>query len=265
MRHIPAILIFSAILALQLLLIGEVGAGDSEAYYYSWSRNLSLSYYDHPAGIAFLIRISTVIFGHSTFGLRFFSTILINLSLLILYITGNIFYKETKTALIAMLFLISTPAFLIGGVSASPEPPLIFFCSLSLLFFFLFTKTHMTSYLYISFFLSGIGFNIKYSAIFLTAGYFYILIKKNRKLKRELICCAAITLASLLPVILWNLAHKGVSFEYHLIDRVNPLYIPLNILKFAGGQLLYFNPILVIIMISLITREAKGKSENIFK
>ncbi len=37
-----------------------------EAYYWDWSRHLSLSYYDGPPLMAYLIRISTFLLGGAT-------------------------------------------------------------------------------------------------------------------------------------------------------------------------------------------------------
>ncbi len=264
MKHIYAILISGAILTIQLFIIGSTGPGDSEAYYYSWSKNLSLSYYDHPAGIALLIRLSTLIFGDNTFGLRFFSTLLINLSLIIIYSAAYLYYKDTKISLSAMLYIINTPAFLIGGVSASPEPALIFFSSLSIFFFYLYYRQRTDIYLTISFILIGLALNIKYSAIFVVAAYIIVLIKDVKILKRTLIKLIITILIFATPVIIWNLSNHGISFEYHLIKRLNPLYLPLNILKFIGGQLLYFNPVLVILTIYIIYKKRYSDSKNIF-
>ena len=41
-----------------------------EAYYWMWSRDPDLCYFDHPPLIAWMMRISTVIFGHSVFAVR---------------------------------------------------------------------------------------------------------------------------------------------------------------------------------------------------
>ena len=43
---------------------------EDELYYWSWSRHLQASYYDHPPMVAVLIRLSTALFGDTTFGLR---------------------------------------------------------------------------------------------------------------------------------------------------------------------------------------------------
>lgn len=263
-RHLIAIVIFSIILTLQLLLIGNVGAGDSEAYYYSWSKDLSLSYFDHPAGIAYLIRVATNIFGDNTFGLRFFSTILINLSLLIIYFIAFSYYQERKLAIFSMLFFTLTPAFLIGGVSASPEPPLIFFSSMSLLFFYFFLKRLKDIYFIFSLIFLGLGFNFKYSALFLLIGYIAILYKEGRLDRKNIYYIIAIIFPFMLPVLIWNILHSGTSFEYHLIRRVSLSYIPINIFKFIGGQLLYFNPILMIFIVIKVIRKVKQRENDIF-
>ncbi|MGC8926547.1 MAG: ArnT family glycosyltransferase [Myxococcota bacterium] len=263
-RHLFAILIFIVIVTLQLLLIGKVGAGDSEAYYYSWTRHLSLSYFDHPAGIAFLLRLSTYIFGDNPFGLRFFSTILINLSLIIIYTIAYIHYRDTRLAIISMVFFPLTPAFLIGGVSASPEPPLIFFSSLSILFFYLYYEKAKDRYIILSAIFLGIAFNFKYSALFNIIGYALILFNNKIPKKRTTLTIITILFISSLPVIIWNIFHSGVSLEYHLIKRMNLTYIPVNILKFVGGQLLYFNPILIIFIATKMMTIYKEQKENIF-
>jgi 4-amino-4-deoxy-L-arabinose transferase-like glycosyltransferase len=245
MKHSLAILIIVITTIIQLSIIGKVGAGDSEAYYYSWSRSLSLSYYDHPAGIALLIRIATEIFGHTPFALRFFPTIAINLALLIIYWISFLHYKDNKTALFSILFFISMPAFLIGGVSASPEPPLILFCTISLLFFYLYYTTEASVYLILSSLFAGIAFNFKYSALFLVIVYLIILNTSRKSNKKTNLILLSIIFVSMLPVIIWNILHRGASFEYHLINRFSLRHIPLNFLKLIVGQLLYFNPILI--------------------
>jgi len=264
MKYIIPVALVIFIATSHLLIIGDVGAGDSEAYYYSWSRSLSLSYYDHPAGIALLIRLATEIFGQTPFALRFFSTIAINISLLIIYWISFLYYRDIKTALSTMLFFIATPAFMIGGVSASPEPPLILFCSISLLFFYLYYTSESQKHLILSFILAGIAFNFKYSAIFLIIAYFIILLTNKRIERNMKILLLSITIFSMLPVIIWNIMHRGVSFEYHLIDRFSLSHIPLNFLKLIGGQLLYFNPILITFIIYKTYTRIRNNETDIF-
>jgi predicted membrane-bound mannosyltransferase len=54
----------------RLWLCGETGLGDDEAYYAVWSRSLAWHYFDHPPGIAGLIRACTQLFGESARSVR---------------------------------------------------------------------------------------------------------------------------------------------------------------------------------------------------
>src|SRR5215210_6951949 len=42
-----------------------------EAYYWTWSKENVVSFLDHPPLIAWLIRLSTALFGDTNFGVRF--------------------------------------------------------------------------------------------------------------------------------------------------------------------------------------------------
>ncbi len=43
----------------RLLVVARLPLGNGEAYYYSWSRFLDWSYYDHPPLVAWMVRVTT--------------------------------------------------------------------------------------------------------------------------------------------------------------------------------------------------------------
>ncbi|XCN75309.1 MAG: glycosyltransferase family 39 protein [Candidatus Electrothrix aestuarii] len=57
-------------LAIRLCLSGQFLLVPDEAYYWQWSRYLSLGYYDHPPMIAWGIWLATKLFGHTEFAVR---------------------------------------------------------------------------------------------------------------------------------------------------------------------------------------------------
>ncbi|MAC86733.1 MAG: hypothetical protein CMQ52_01190, partial [Gammaproteobacteria bacterium] len=60
----------SWVIAFQLfrfLLLPFMGLMPQDAYYYLYGQNLSLSYFDHPGMIGYILRIFTDIFGQSIF------------------------------------------------------------------------------------------------------------------------------------------------------------------------------------------------------
>ena len=59
-----------AIATARLALVSQIGLGDDEAYYWTWSQQLDWSYFDHPGGLAWLISASTRLFGHTPLAVR---------------------------------------------------------------------------------------------------------------------------------------------------------------------------------------------------
>ena len=55
---------------LRVLLAAVVPLSPQEAYYWSWSRDLAWSYFDHPPLASYGIRLTTAIFGQTAFGIK---------------------------------------------------------------------------------------------------------------------------------------------------------------------------------------------------
>ncbi|MBP7551083.1 MAG: glycosyltransferase family 39 protein, partial [Gemmatimonadaceae bacterium] len=65
-----ALLILAAAALLRLALAAVVPLFPDEAYYWEWSRRLAGGYFDHPPGIAWLVRAGTALLGPSPFAVR---------------------------------------------------------------------------------------------------------------------------------------------------------------------------------------------------
>ncbi len=104
---------------------------DDELYYWCWAQRLQLSYYDHPPMVAYLIRITTALFGNTVFALRL----------------PAVFASVVAFGVVAQLtrwrqFLLTallTPLFTLGAILVTPDTPLLLFWSLYLLWL---TKLH---------------------------------------------------------------------------------------------------------------------------
>lgn len=102
-----------------LILAALLPAADDEVYYWSWARPLQFSYYDHPPLTAYLIRLSTDVFGDSVFGFRVFAC------LSTAFVAGVIAYLSRPRTLLPGILL--TPLFTLGAVLITPDAPLLFF------------------------------------------------------------------------------------------------------------------------------------------
>ena len=73
-QHIDykVLLLFIGIVLLHLVFNSKLQIHFDEAYYWVWSQNLQLSYFDHPPMIAYLIKLTTL-FSNSIFCIRLVS------------------------------------------------------------------------------------------------------------------------------------------------------------------------------------------------
>jgi len=112
-------IVLGAILIAHLALAVWLPATEDELYYWVWSHNWSLSYFDHPPMVAWWIRLTTSVFGDTLFAIRL-PAILVHL-----YIMWRIAsLSNQKTIPLLLLF---TPLSLFGALFMTPDIPLILF------------------------------------------------------------------------------------------------------------------------------------------
>ena len=68
----------------RLLLLPFMGLMPQDAYYYLYGQNLSLSYFDHPGMIGYLLRLFSEVFGKSVFVVKFTDFTITSLTILFL-------------------------------------------------------------------------------------------------------------------------------------------------------------------------------------
>jgi len=196
-----------------------VGVHTDESYYWIWSRYLDWGYYDHPPLVAWMIRLSTEIFGVNKFGLRFPAVLAWLTTAIVVYRIGSrVFSGGSLAGWLAALVLISIPIFQVGFHIVGPDSPLMLFTSLTYLFAYnaidrLSGKDWILAGVSLGFALLG-----KYTAVLLPAIIFLALVS-SRGSRRELLRWqpwAGLVLAAIcfLPVIYWNSQHDWVSFAY---------------------------------------------------
>ncbi len=190
--------------------------------YYSLGEHFDWGYTSVPPLIGVLSKISTVLFGNTTFALRFFPALVgaisvIIIALIVIELKGNIF-----AIIIALFAFIFSPAFLRSNTLFQPVSFNQFFWLLSgYLIVRLINKQNLKLWLII-FLVWGIGFLNKYSIAFFIIGILTaILFTKERvlyKSKYFLIGCI-IGILIIFPNLLWQ--H---NYNWPLIHHMNELY-----------------------------------------
>ena len=229
-----------------------------EAYYWFWSQNLQLSYFDHPAMIAWILKISHEIskFVHisDSLGLRL-STIFI--STYTFYIWSKIFNfendKSKQSVFLFTCFYMLNPLLGFGGIIATPDIPLMLFWALSALTIKKIIQHHRSlDYALLGLFL-GLGFCSKYHIVLFPITYLaYFLI--NKKISqfhlKKVVLSLLFGFIFSMPVLIWNYQNDFSSFRFQLSHGLGSSenisqYDWLWTTSYLLGQVIIFNPVLI--------------------
>lgn len=217
-----------AILTLaRLMAIGfsPLGLDVEEAQYWQWSTTPDAGYFTKPPMIAWLIGLSTSIFGMTEFGVRAFAPLLQALAALLILAIGKQ-VESSRVGIIAAAIWISLPASALGGFIMSTDSPMIVFYLASLLMLTPLSRGHALTPIAVM--IAGVMFGLammsKYAAAYLLVGLVLWWLWQGRYLLRfniggTLIFIAAAMLA-LSPNLVWNIHHGFVTVG-HLGDNAN--------------------------------------------
>jgi len=251
MGKILLIVLAVSFLLFRLILAAQLELAPDEAYYWYWSKNLDLSYYDHPPLIAYLIAAGTFIGGDTELFVRL-GGFLASLAILVFVaLTVNtLFPSRAVPAWEVICLLIVTPLLAAGSVIQTPDTPLLFFWSLGVYAASRIIRGHSPRFWYLWGAALGLGLLSKYTMIIFVPCFFaYLLLccQAGRWLKRkEPYLAIILALVIFSPVILWNLQHDWVSFGYQLNQgfALRAERLPAKLLEYAGGQAGIITPLL---------------------
>ncbi len=210
--------IFTAVL--RLSFIGKVGLTVDEAHYWVYTKFLDLSYFDHPPLIAYIIKVSTLIFGNTAFAVRFPAVVIFFLASWVFFICVKKLYNE-RTAFAGVVLLNVLPVFsFLGSVVSIPDSPLALCWVLTFLIFIVIIETGNKNYWYLLGAITGIALLAKYNAVMIPVSIllFLILSPKHRfwLKEKEPYLAVLIAAAFFIPVILWNIENNWASFGFQL-------------------------------------------------
>jgi hypothetical protein len=248
------LLLLAALTAARLVLAASYELSFDEAYYYLWSQHPALSYFSKGPGVAFAIRASAAIFGHTELGVRFFSPLLAFGTSLIAFFFARRLYNE-RVAIWTVLLLNAIPIFNIGAILMTIDPLSIFLWAASVYTFWLaLEKSPAFSWWWpFTGLLIGLGFLAKYTnAMELLS--ILLLLAFTRRYRRELLgpgfwSMLIVALLCTIPVVVWNSQHAWITLV-HLKARggLNTGFAvrPRAFLKFLGGHCMVYSPLVFI-------------------
>ena len=211
-----------------------------------WSRYLSLSYYEHPPMIAWLIRGITLIGGNTETALEVGSQ-LMTTSIIALTYAGTLRLYGVKGALVTLLILCSMPYFTLGSIFLHITQPFLIFWVAALFLLIRFHQQPENKWLLWIGIAAGFGALSKYIMLLFYIGLFLhlLLYRKTRKeiLNPWFYAAGIISLTIFVPVLLWNAQHDWISFRWQLGKGTSGADFGENTLAFTLGHLLLFSPL----------------------
>lgn len=203
--------------------IGQLDLSPDEAQYWDWSRHLDWSYATKPPLVAWLIALTTSVFGDGYVGVRFFPILALAVIPWLAYgIVRNMVGR--KAALWAFVLTTCTPLLAAGGLLMTPDVPSV---TLWLVGLYLLSKIEveeggeLRDWLTLGVVIGVAGLAKPSVALFFPLAFGFLYFNHPRWLLRPHFWVAGlVALACQAPVLYWNWAHDWPMF-HHLQDQAD--------------------------------------------
>jgi 4-amino-4-deoxy-L-arabinose transferase-like glycosyltransferase len=258
------LLLLAAFRIVVLFLVPFDFSGD-EAYYWEWGQHPALGYFSKPPGIGWLMSFASAVGLETAPAIRTLAVLFGTGTAWFLFRLGERMYNSRVGVLAAITFVVTPAA---GALSAilTIDAPLVFFWVFSIYAFWRFLESNLRSpgwAFALSVGLAG-GVLIKQMMLVL-----YPILVASLALRRDsrhllkrpfLWISLALSLAALLPPLLWNRAHGWVTIQHtlHHFEGGFSLKALLGRLAgLAGGQIGIITPLLFGFVVIVLWRAVR--------
>ena len=199
-----------------LLSNGDLGLIGDESYYWDWSRQPAWCYYSKPPLVAWLIGLSSWLFGDNVAAVRLPALLLGTVFLGYFHATTKAFYGRQAAAL-ALVMMLATPDNVIANLIMTIDPPLYCFWIMTLYYLHKALFQQQDRAWWWAGCASAAAVLSKQAGLILPAMLLlFLLLQKSRHvyLKRQFWFYLLPVLLALLPIVLWNQQHDWVMFGH---------------------------------------------------
>ena len=252
---------------LRVLLAAVVPLSPQEAYYWSWSRDLAWSYFDHPPLASYGIRLTTAIFGQTAFGIKA-SAVLWSLALNLVWLRLIMdMFADRRLAFWSLAALNVTVVYEVYGVVIAPDTPLLAAWAATIWAVWRVSQTGASRWWYAAGAFLGLACLSKYPAALL--GPVVLLYLGFSPRQRRLLAtphpylACLVALAIFAPVLVWNAQHDWASFAFQTSRRAAGMgeWRPKYLAELIASQLLMATPYLLVVSIASLLRGWRERRE----
>ncbi|CAH0154621.1 glycosyltransferase family 39 protein [Roseomonas sp. CECT 9278] len=206
----------AALTALRLVLAAVLPLAPDEAYYWVWSRDLQAGYLDHPPMVALFIAAGTALAGETALGVRLLAPLSMALGSILLARAAEDLFPGRNAGPWAAALLNATLLAGLGGVTMTPDTPLLFFWTAALWAAARLYRSGDGRWWLAVGACAGLALASKYTAVLFGAGIVLWLAidpAMRRWLARwQVWAGGAVALLAFAPVVAWNAAQGWASF-----------------------------------------------------
>src|SRR5215469_9362707 len=246
--------VIAAITAARLLWLAFQTAGlyPDEAQYWFWSRHLALGYYSKPPLVAWLIALTTGLFGDGEFAVRLSAPLLHAAAAGFVYGIGARLY-DRRVGFWSALAYATLPGVSLSAFIISTDAVLLP-CWAAALYAFIRAREPGGGFWWLVVGIAaGLGLLAKYAMAYwlISAFGFVLLAPGERRHLRPLLGALVIALLIYLPNLWWNWSHGFVSY-LHVRDNAEltrDLLHPIALLEFFASQFAVVGPLFFLALI----------------
>lgn len=261
------LLLIFAVLAFRVsvLYFSPLGLHGDEAQYWAWSQDLNWGYFTKPPLIAWVIAITTSIFGHAEWAVRLASPLLHSVTAWVVFATARKLYDAHTGFWAACLYLLMPALWLSGGIISTDVPLLLFWAGALNAWVHLRDRLTWPRLLQFGICL-GLGILAKYAMLFMLPAIILCMLVDGPT-RRAFVSVKSriaflLALVIITPNIYWNITHDFATFEHTAANAnldATQLFHPDEVLSFWADQLVVFGPISLALFILAIMAVFRGK------
>ncbi len=257
-------LLIAGFTVLRLLLAATAPLLPQEAYYWSWSRHLDWSYFDHPPLATYSMALTTALFGQTAFGIKS-AAVLWSLGWNLLWVRLILdMYGDRRLAFWSVAALNLTFVYEAFGLAPTPDSPLIFAWTGAIWAVWRLSQSGDGRWWFAAGGFIGLAMLGKYSGVLLGPVVLLYLLTSPRQRhwfhKPQPYLAVGVAVAVFAPVLIWNAQHEWVSLAFQSSRRVGEMggFKPRYFLMLVATQFLLLTPYLFVVAMGALLRGARG-------
>ncbi len=245
------IYLIGILIALRFALATYLPLSFDEAYFWLWSKHLAVSYYDHPPLIALAIRLGTLIFGDTEFGVRAIPLLASVAASWAVWRSAAILLADEQSGATACCLFNATLMIAAETMGATPDALVLAAAAFVLFAMAKLTTTSDGRWWLIAGFATGIALLAKYTALFLGISivFWLVVTPQGHHWLRSFwpYTGGLIALAFFVPTLEWNAAHDWISFKFQFGRMITGEPTFQYLIEFYLGQFALASPFIFIL------------------